>query len=97
MEDIKEIHDITQHTDVYIYCKLKRGMYGLKQIVKLAWDQLTRYLDPFGYTPSVYVPSIWTHKQRKIYFCLYVDGFGVKKLHLKMHNTLLKHYEEHTK
>ena len=64
--------------DGYVYCKTKCGIYGLKQAVKLARDQLIQHLKPFGYSPAKHAPNIWVHNTRPTTFCLCVDDFGVK-------------------
>ena len=63
--------------DEYIYIKIKRGMYGLKQAAILAHQQLVKNLAPFGYHP---IPNtnFWKHTTRPTVFCLCVDDFGVK-------------------
>ena len=66
------------HNDGYIYCKIKRGMYGLKQAARLAYDLIKERLAPHGYKPDPLSPNIWTHNSRKTIFCLCVDDFGVK-------------------
>ena len=35
----------------YIYIKIKKGMYGLKQAALLAYQNLKRTLAPYGYHP----------------------------------------------
>ena len=78
-ENIEEykLHDkIT--SDGYIYIKTKRGMYGLKQAARLAYDQLCERLAKEGYTPSLVSPNIWGHETRATKFCLCVDDFGIK-------------------
>ena len=37
--------------DSYVYCRVKRGLYGLKQAAKLAREQLIKHLKPWGYEP----------------------------------------------
>ena len=44
--------------DGYVYCKLKRGMYGLKQAAKLARDNLIMHLAKYGYSPDPAAPNI---------------------------------------
>ena len=63
--------------DGYVYIKIKRGMYGLKQAALLAHQQLITTLAPFGYHP---IPNtnFWRHETRPTIFCLCVDDFGVK-------------------
>ena len=80
LKDIREKYNIYSiiSPDGYVYCKIKRGMYGLKQAACLARDQLIENLKPFGYSPSVEVPNIRVHETRCAKFCLCVDDFGVK-------------------
>ena len=40
-------------THGYIYIRIKKGMYGLKQAAILAYDNLQKNLKPFGYSPVV--------------------------------------------
>ena len=63
--------------DGYIYIKIKRGMYGLKQAALLAHQQLITNLAPHGYHP---IPNtnFWRHETRPTIFCLCVDDFGIK-------------------
>jgi hypothetical protein len=62
----------------YIYCKIKKGMYGLKQAAILAYNHLKQNLAPYGYEPIPHTDGLWRHKTRKITFCLCVDDFGIK-------------------
>ena len=62
----------------YIYIKIKKGMYGLKQAAILAYHQLTKTLEPHGYFPEPHSVGLWSHKTRKTKFCLCVDDFGIK-------------------
>ena len=64
--------------DNYVYCKIIRGVYGLKQAAKLARDKLVDHLKPYGYYPDKYAQNIWKHKTRPTKFCLCVDDFGIK-------------------
>ena len=80
LPDIRQQYNINSliHIDDYVYCKLQRGMYGLKQAARLARDQLIKNLAPFGYKPHTTSPNIWIHHTRPTKFCLCVDDFGVK-------------------
>ena len=80
LDDIRRQYDIDNliAPDGYVYCKIKRGMYGLKQAAKLARDQLVQHLAKHGYAPCEGTPNIWAHKERRTKFCLCVDDFGVK-------------------
>ena len=51
--EIREQYDLESKVaaDGYIYVKIKKGMYGLKQASVLAYDQLVEHLAPHGYYP----------------------------------------------
>ena len=44
--------------DGFVYCKIKRGMYGLKQAARLAYDNLVTHLKKDGYFLDKYCPNI---------------------------------------
>jgi hypothetical protein len=62
----------------YVYCEVKRGMYGLPQAGIIAQELLTTRLHKAGYTHSNVTPGFWRHAWRPISFTLVVDNFGVK-------------------
>ena len=53
-------------------------MYDLKQAAILAYKQLVKHLQPFGYAPVPHSLSLWTHETKPTEFCLCVYDFGVK-------------------
>ena len=79
-QDIIDQYGLLQKVtaDGYVYVKIKKGMYGLKQAAVLAYDQLVEHLAPFGYYPCPQTTGIWRHTTRKTRFCLCVDDFGIK-------------------
>ena len=79
-EDIKSQYDIDTliDTDGYVYCKIVKGMYGLKQAAKLGRETIINALKPFGYEPDAMAPNLWKHNSRPTKFCLCIDDFGVK-------------------
>ena len=90
-DDIKRRYKINEIVDKdgFVYVKIKKGMYGLKQAAILAYEQLVHHLAPFGYFPIPNSTGLWKHKTNSITFCLCVDDFGIKYsdkkdlLHLK--------------
>ena len=80
LSDIREKYKINNkiHTDGYVYYKVKRDMYGLKQVARLAYDSLKLHIQKHGYFPDKLAPNIWAHKTRKTKFCLCMDDFGVQ-------------------
>ena len=79
-QDIRDMYKLDEKVtpDGYIYIKIKKGMYGLKQAAVLAFDNLVKNLSDHGYTPVPHTIGIWQHATRKTKFCLCVDDFGVK-------------------
>jgi hypothetical protein len=80
--------------DGWVYIKIRKGIYGLKQSGLLANQLLQIRLAPFVYYPALHTPGLWLHKTRSISFSLIVDDFTVKYVgkqqadHLR--NALLK-------
>jgi hypothetical protein len=64
--------------DGFIYCKIKQGMYSLKQAAILAYQHLVKCLKPHGYRPMKYSLGLWEHETKPTKMCLCVDDFGVK-------------------
>jgi hypothetical protein len=79
-DDIIEMYKLQEKvsSDGYVYIKIKKGMYGLKQAALLAFDYLVKCLEPHGYVPCAHSVGLWKHKTRRTRFCLCVDDFGVK-------------------
>ena len=97
-QEIIDAYDLeTKFThDGYIYIRIKKGMYGLKQAARLAYDLLCDRLGKEGYAPSLLSPNIWGHKTRATKFCLCVDDFGIKYFNnddiYHLLNALKNHY-----
>jgi len=83
--------------DGYVYCEIRKGMYGLKQAAILAYKQLLTNLKKHGYSPCEGSSGIWRHATRKTKFALCVDDFGVKYFSmddaLHLINALKSNYE----
>lgn len=62
----------------YVYMEIRKGMYGLKQAGRIAYDALVKHLAKYSYVPSNTTQGLWTHVTRPIQFILVVDDFGVK-------------------
>ena len=77
-EIIKQYNLLDIAVDGWVYCEIKKGMYGLPHAGKIANERLTKHLAPFGYTPSQTTPGLWKHNTRQLTFTLVVDDFGIK-------------------
>ena len=47
--------------DGYIYCEVRKGMYGLKQAARLAFDDRIKLLASHIYFPVLESIGIWKH------------------------------------
>jgi hypothetical protein len=64
--------------DGFVYCKIRKGMYGLPQAGIIAQELLAKRLKEHGYSQSETTPGLWKHEWHPITFTLVVDDFGVK-------------------
>jgi Reverse transcriptase (RNA-dependent DNA polymerase). len=62
----------------FVCIEIRKGMYGLKQAGRIAYEALVAHLAKYGYSPSQTTQGLWTHATRSIQFILVVDDFGVK-------------------
>ncbi len=65
-------------SDNYVYLKICRGMYGLKQAAILAYKQLVSNLGQHGYSPIPLTTGLWKHNTLDTIVALSVDDFGAK-------------------
>ena len=83
--------------DNYVYAKIKKGMYGLKQAAILAYEHLINNLKPHGYEPIPHTVGLWKHHTRPITFCLCVNDFEIKYYDKKdvdhLFDCLAPHYQ----
>jgi hypothetical protein len=63
--------------DNYIYARVNKAWYGLKQAGKIAHDDLVQHLEAEGYTKTM-VEGYFRHETRDIDFTLVVDDFLIK-------------------
>ena len=65
----------------FVYAKIKRAWYGLKEAGKIAHDDLVTHLQKFGYEKTENTPGLFRHRTRDISFTLVVDDFGIAYQH----------------
>ena len=77
--DIRALYQIDRPIveDRYVYIKITKGVYGLKQATIIAYNQLISHMEPHGYYPVPFTTGLWAHKTRRTMFSLCVDDFGV--------------------
>ena len=62
----------------YVYTRIDKGMYGLKQAGRIAFDNLIKHMKKHGYHPCRITKGQWTHISNSITFVLVLDDFGIK-------------------
>ena len=66
------VHKGAMHVEVH------KGMYGLPQAGRIAYDQLKEVLAPHGYEPFPNTPGLWFHKHSSLVFSLVINDFDIK-------------------
>ena len=64
--------------DGYVYARVNKAWYGLKQAGKIAHDDLVNRLAAGGYKKAALVEGYFYHETRNISFTLVVDDFLIK-------------------
>ena len=64
--------------DDNVYCRVKKGMYGLKQAAILAYKLLVKRLERHGYYAISLTNGLFAHRSLPTKFALCVDDFGIK-------------------
>jgi hypothetical protein len=78
-EDIVEKYNIRELlVDGFVYIRIQKGMYGLKQAAILANKQLQKNLAKDGYFPIPGTSGLWKHRTRRTKIVLCIDDFGIK-------------------
>jgi hypothetical protein len=63
----------------HVYVEIRKGMYGLPQAGQIAYNRLTDFLAPHGYTPPMPItPGLWKDTTSNLVFALVIDNFSVK-------------------
>jgi hypothetical protein len=62
----------------FVYAKIKKAWYGLKQSGKIAHDDLVQHLAKYSYSKAKRTDGLFLHKTRYLSFTLVVDDFGIK-------------------
>ena len=64
--------------DGYVYAKINKAIYGLKQSGKIANQDLIEHLGKSGYRPVPLTEGLFVHETRSTAFSLVVDDFAVR-------------------
>jgi hypothetical protein len=98
-EDVIEHYNLMDKAtpDGYIYCEIKKGMYGLPQAGIITQQLLEERLQKHGYHQSQMTPGLWKHDTRPISFSLVVDNFWImyvgKKNAQQLLDTVWQYYK----
>ena len=79
-QEIIDAYNLTALVDYqgWIYMRIKKGVYGLKQARIIANQELVNHMAPFGYHLVQHTPGLWDHDSRKIIFSLVVNDLCVQ-------------------
>ena len=69
--------------DGWVYCEIRKAIYGLKESGKLANIELQAVLATEGYKLCRFTHGLYKHETRNIAFSLVVDNFDVKYINKK--------------
>ena len=61
----------------FVYAKINKAWYGLKQSGKIAHEDLVKHLNKHYYVQAEYTDGLFVHKLRDISFKLVLDNFGI--------------------
>ena len=78
--DIIEYYNLHEIVDDRgrVLVEIVKGMYGLPQAGRIAYDQLVKHLATAGYVRAGKTPGLFKHITRSTQFILVVDDFGIK-------------------
>ena len=62
----------------YVYARINRALYGLKESGRIANEDIVDHLALHGYSESDITVGLFKHESRNISFTLVVDDFGIK-------------------
>ena len=79
-QDIIDTYDIKALVDDqgWIYMRIEKGVYGLKQAGVIVNQELVKHMAPFGYHTLKHATGLWVHNSRKTLISLVVDDFCVQ-------------------
>ena len=78
-QEIIDVHNLAKlvENQGWIYMRIEKVIYGLKQAGMMANQELVKHMAPFGYHPVQHTPGMWVHENRNTLFSLVVDDFCV--------------------
>ena len=80
MQDFTDSYNLQSLVDnqEWVYFRIDKVMYGLKQAGIIANEALVTHMAPFGYHPVKHTPGVWVHDTRPTIFSLVVDDLCVQ-------------------
>ena len=64
--------------DGYVYCEIRKVMYGLKEAGCVAFQNLVKNVAHSGFEPMPCTPGLWRHNTPRTTFTLAVYNFSIK-------------------
>ena len=79
-QEIIDIYDLKAlvYYQGWIYMRIEKVMYGLKQAGIIVNQEFVKHMAPFGYHPVKHTPILWVNNRKNIIFSLVADNFYVQ-------------------
>ena len=79
-EEIIQAYNLENLQDkkVWIYIKITKRIYALKQAGIIANQELQKHMATYGYRPVRFTPVLWKHDEKDAILSLVVDDFLVQ-------------------
>ena len=90
-QEIIDAYNLTEmvYNQGWIYMRIEKGFYGLKQAGIIANQELVSHMDPFGYHTVQHTPGLWVHDSRKkLVFWSTISVFNIAQQRM---TTILKY------
>ena len=67
--DIRNRYNIEglKAADRYLYIKIIKGMYGLKEVAIISYNQLISHMEPHGYYSAPSTNGLWAQNTRIVF------------------------------
>ena len=84
-------------TNGWVYTKIYKGVYDLKQARVIANQKLIKYLKLYSYHLVKFTPGLWKHEDKDTLFSLVVNDFSIKSTSEENVQHLLQAFKENYK
>ena len=96
-EEFRKEYNMDEFIDKYgyVYCEIRKVVYGLKEAGCVAFQNLVKNVAHSGFEPMPCTPGLWRHITRRKTFTLAVDDFSIKHFNQDYLDHLLNALKTH--